>query len=708
MNSKKWFATLVMSSMLVMPLNGITAEAASTTATGSYNLDFHTASYTEKTATLDGKTIKYRAYEKIVYVKHPVDTQYEIMNIYVPEQYYEGKSIGSYNADNAPIFFPNAIGGYMPAEPDSPGQGMGGGDNAALIALANGYVVASPGARGRTATTGKAPAAIVDLKAAVRYLRYNDSVMPGDADKIISNGTSAGGALSALLGASGNNADYEPYLTELGAADAKDDIFAVSSYTPITNLDQANDAYEWQFNGINTYSKLEISTDTDYHIQRKTVQGTLTADQIQVSNDLSAMFPAYLNSLNLKDADGNALTLNSDGTGSFRDYIQSLVIASAQKALDNGTDLSDKSWITISNGKVTDVNYDQYLAYLGRMKTPGAFDALDLSAGENQLFGTATTDTQHFTQYAQDHSTVEGSSMADAQTIKLMNPMNYISTSGTDTAPNWRIRFGTKDSDTSTAVSAMLALDLQNKGYNVDYALPWDVPHSGDYDLGELFTWMAGVAGGSTVNATVPVADQSTTTGGMNMGGGMTGEAGAPDDSGTDNTSAPSGTSTTTGSTTSPSSNTSTAPTSATTTATAGKATVKINSKTATLASYNIAGSHYVTADDLATALQATDKAFTVAADSATGSISLTSTTASSASTSNTTSSNPTRSAKASTAKASVTVDGKQVQVTAYTIQGTTYLKLRDLAQALDVNLSWQSATRQLNIDTTTSYSAEQ
>lgn len=69
---------------------------------------------------------------------------------------------------------------------------------------------AGEGARGRTLRDaagtfiGKAPVAIVDLKAAVRYLRFNDDRMPGDAKKIISNGTSAGGALSALLGASGN------------------------------------------------------------------------------------------------------------------------------------------------------------------------------------------------------------------------------------------------------------------------------------------------------------------------------------------------------------------------------------------------------------------------------------------------------------------------------------------------------------------------
>ena len=53
---------------------------------------------------------------------------------------------------------------------------------------------------------GKAPAAILDLKAAIRYLRYVDKEMPGDAEKIITDGTSAGGAMSALMEiVTGNN-----------------------------------------------------------------------------------------------------------------------------------------------------------------------------------------------------------------------------------------------------------------------------------------------------------------------------------------------------------------------------------------------------------------------------------------------------------------------------------------------------------------------
>jgi carboxylesterase type B len=91
--------------------------------------------------------------------------------------------------------------------------------NTVVIALSHGYVVASAGARGRSNQDvsgkyyGKAPAGLVDLKAGVRYLKYNDAIMPGDANKIISNGTSAGGAMSALLGATGDNPDYLPFLT---------------------------------------------------------------------------------------------------------------------------------------------------------------------------------------------------------------------------------------------------------------------------------------------------------------------------------------------------------------------------------------------------------------------------------------------------------------------------------------------------------------
>ena len=91
-----------------------------------------------------------------------------------------------------------------------PAPGTPAGPDAITAALLRGLVVACPGARGRTLRgadgrwTGKAPAAIVDLKAAVRWLRAQADRMPGDTRRIVSNGTSAGGALSSLLGASGD------------------------------------------------------------------------------------------------------------------------------------------------------------------------------------------------------------------------------------------------------------------------------------------------------------------------------------------------------------------------------------------------------------------------------------------------------------------------------------------------------------------------
>ena len=257
MNRVHLSALIVAAFLSVSLTHGIAAVAPN----AEYNLRFDPGKFTVKSLALNGKTISFRAYENIVYVKNPVDPRFQSMNIYVPAEYSEGKPIGAYTADTAPIFLPNTVGGYMPGPAGSPGQGFDGGPNAALVALSQGYVVAEPGVRGRTNVdeagryTGKAPACIVDLKAAVRYLRLNEKAMPGNAQKIISNGTSAGGALSVLLGATGNNADYEPYLKALGAAEAPDDIFAVSAYCPISNLDYADMAYEWLFNGINDFSK---------------------------------------------------------------------------------------------------------------------------------------------------------------------------------------------------------------------------------------------------------------------------------------------------------------------------------------------------------------------------------------------------------------------------------------------------------------------
>lgn len=459
-----------------------------------YSLDFEGKNHRPLTAEIDGKTVQFRAFEKIVYVQNPVLAEYQTLNFYVPEAYFHQGEINGFNAQTAPIFMPNAVGGYMPAIADVPQNGRDGKPNAIIKALSKGYVVASVGARGRTQQNsaqeyvGKAPSVIIDLKSAVRYLHKNDAKMAGDANKIISNGTSAGGALSALLGVSGDSPDYAPYFKQLGAADASDAIFAASIYCPITNLEHADMAYEWEFNGLNQYSRVDFSklnadTFNNRNGKMPMIEGSLTEEEIALSNQLKPLFPAYLNSLNLTDKTGKALTLDANGNGTFKDYLTAKLAESATQAAQNGENFANVDWVKVENGKAR-VDWNGYIHSELRQKQPPAFDAKDLSSAENQLFGNEKTDRRHFSHFAAQY---HNGGMAEASQVKLMNAMNYVDNKGA--AEHFRIRVGSKDRDTSHAISAMLALKLEAQGKNVDYFIPWGVPHSGDYDLDELFQW---------------------------------------------------------------------------------------------------------------------------------------------------------------------------------------------------------------------------
>lgn len=465
-------------------------------------LVFDQEKYTVETVTMEGQTLTYRAYEDIPYVTNPVDDKMERLSIFVPEVFYEGKSVNGYNLENAPIFLPNTIGGYMPGPQERPGKNIHGKTNATFFALLHGYVVVSAGARGREMEDadgkflGCAPAALCDLKAAIRFLRHNAETIPGDVNKIISNGTSAGGAMSSLLGSTGDHPDYEPYLKELGAAEESDAIYAASCYCPITNLDHADMAYEWEFCGLNDYSKkIEIppqegETDATFIVD----EGTMTEAQQKMAEELKSLFPAYVNGLGLKDTEGNALELDANGDGSFKEYVLSYVKKCVQKEYEKGTDLSGLDWMTIENGTVTKVDFDKYIRFRTRMKATPAFDNVSMGTPENELFGTPDTKYRHFTAFSKEHSAVNGE-LADGQQIKMMNPMNYIADDKAVKAEHFRIRHGAVDRDTSLAISAMLTASLENHGVDVELQYPWGMPHAGDYDLEELFAWIDKICG---------------------------------------------------------------------------------------------------------------------------------------------------------------------------------------------------------------------
>ena len=471
-------------------------------------LTFDINNYESMTGTVDNKEIKYRAFEYIPYVSNPIDIDQQYINIYIPEEYFNNGTVNGYNTQTAPIFMPNNVGGYMPSQPMAP-KVENNKPNSALYALSRGYVVASPATRGRTNKAsdgnfiGKAPAVIVDLQAATAYLHANDATMPGNAKRIITNGTSAGGAVSLLQGATGNTSDYQPYLQALGAATASTDVYASSAYAPITNLDAADMAYEWSYNGITSFNKVTMGQGelpqanvggAPAPIQRSVQRVNLTNDDVAYSDLLKSHFPDYVNNLQLRDRTGVILKLDKKGNGTFKQYVKSFIIDAANKAKSNGTDLSRYSFLVLdkTTGMVKDIDWDAYNSFTSRSKAPGAFDSRSNDSGENSLFGTSTSDTNHFTITAALHDTTPNNDVyvENAKIVTMMNPMNYLGSPSATNAKYYRIRYGTADSNTSVAIPLIVGTRAQNLGYSVDMATPFGVDHAGDYDLQDLFNWM--------------------------------------------------------------------------------------------------------------------------------------------------------------------------------------------------------------------------
>lgn len=196
-----------------------------------------------------GDEVEYTAYEGIYYVTNVEDSTYQTLNIYVPTD-FKGRT-----DSEIPILMRQYVGGYMASTAKGPSA-----TDATGRALQEGYIVCIPGARGSNSVverdgkkvyTGVAPNGLLDLKAAVRYLRYNDPRIPGNSERIFIDGTSAGGAMAALVGATGNREEYESALEAMGAAKAKDNVYGAMCYCPITDLDHADMEYEWLYRCTN-------------------------------------------------------------------------------------------------------------------------------------------------------------------------------------------------------------------------------------------------------------------------------------------------------------------------------------------------------------------------------------------------------------------------------------------------------------------------
>ena len=261
----------------------------------------------------------------ISYCENPADASYETLAVFVPGAYMTAAdngdgtytceinsagNIGSYTADTAPIVMPVNTPGYSAMAPLTSYSSFTEYTN-------EGFVYVHAGCRGRDSG---APAGVTDLKAAVRYIRYTDNVLPGDAESIFTFGMSGGGAQSALMGSTGDSDLYNAYLEEIGAVmGVSDAVLGSMCWCPITNLDTSDEAYEWMM-GV--------------------TRNGLSEEEQLISDKLAEAFAAYINSAGIKDEDGNVLTLSesSDGiyqSGTYYDYMKTVIEESLNNFLSD-------------------------------------------------------------------------------------------------------------------------------------------------------------------------------------------------------------------------------------------------------------------------------------------------------------------------------------------------------------------------------------
>lgn len=516
---------------------------AQNTPSNNETLIFDPEAYTTLAVSVDNALMEVRRYQ-VVYVANPVrmaENQpggrrptvlpnpfaYQSMDIYVPQTAYE-------SSDAAIILYVGNSGWRASTAPQGVEQGgvyVSNSDTDRIgAALQAGYLIASAGTRSRGAVAaddswgGKAPAAVVDAKAAIRYLRLNDAVIPGSAERVIITGTSGGGALSVAVAASGNSPDYLPYLAEIGAAginedgssSLRDDVFGTVAYCPITDLGHSDAAYEWQYGALREASN--------------NARGEYTEQMKNASASLAASYPGYLAGLGLRLEDGTPLTEDN-----MAETIVAHLKLEIEEVIAEGVDIPAigedfvlesrfgsqtlvNDWLRIENGQISDIDYELFLRFVIEsqpLKTVPGFDTTantgnQGSSGENTLFGLDSQEYSNFTKYAWNNNEVNGDgtgfddtdlewddyiteseSLLDAQ-LKMVNSMPYLG-SDADSAPYWYVRHGVVDRDTAFALQIALYYAIVNDSsvLDVNFELVWLQPHGGNYDVQDAYSWIA-------------------------------------------------------------------------------------------------------------------------------------------------------------------------------------------------------------------------
>lgn len=536
------------------------SSSDSSSTSSAYSLEFDSTAWS-----YDSTNDVYYQIGK-VYVANPATTDYENLSIYVPGAYLTATAnsdgttytatvnpkgtVGDYSGSTAPIVIPLNTPGYAAQAPAT-------SYNYDTVSqyLAAGLIYVWPGLRGRDSSTSTrsdaAPWGVTDVKAAVRFLRYNRSVLPGSTDNIVLFGMSGGGAQDTVAGVSGDSPLFHPYLRSIGAAmeDAEgrplsDAVAGVMAWCPITSLHEANLSYEWNMGQF-------ASTGTR-------ASGTWTS---AYSTDLAKAWPKYLNHLGLRDEQGRRLELTESSSGiylagSYYDYLIEVITTSLNHFLSDNTfpytvttqggppgsgstgssttyetveDYiaylnTDSTWVTYDSTTNT-VTVSGLEGFVKSQKTAskpvGAFDGYSRGQTENAVFGMGLDAPSHFAPLTRDvikanqttyatYSDWESAYSASAYDsdfaqkdsvgkdmawrVDAYNPLYFLSPAfggyqQSQVARHWRIRTGIMQGDTASTTEINVLLALQNYGIrNVDFATVWGQGHTQAERTGDATT----------------------------------------------------------------------------------------------------------------------------------------------------------------------------------------------------------------------------
>lgn len=294
----------------------------------------------------------------IPYCKTPDAEKYQKLALFVPEAYLtcqpqnknkyscatnDGARIAKYTSHTAPLVFITDSPQYNANSALTTYQDHSAYTDAGIIYVHIGFRGIEHGA----------PAAITDIKAAIRFLKHNAKKLPGNQDAIYTMGINEGAGLATILASSGNSKDFLPYLQTIGAIESADDnIKGVLLYNPPSPLEIANEEYEWNYGGL---------------------RQNLTPEQQKISDKMAREYANYINRAGFINRSALTLQYSDKGihqAGSYYDYIKTVLTESLNEffATHKFPYLIPKSWAISEEEALRDKNIKLSGTYQSRDK----------------------------------------------------------------------------------------------------------------------------------------------------------------------------------------------------------------------------------------------------------------------------------------------------------------------------------------------------